>query len=395
MNQVQQTPTAERSDAAAAVFVFAGGGTGGHIYPGIAIAEALRRARPGVRCVFVCSNRPLDAKILTEERQEFTVSPAMPLAVRPRGLLKFLSSWGPSVRQTRQLLSTLGPGARVVAMGGFVAAPSVQAARAMRRPVTLVNLDAIPGKANRWIARHAERVFSTSTIRAERPERFGAWRVVPPIVREKARWVADPTVEVASGGAAKSSARAALGLDPERPVLMVTGGSQGARSLNAFVAAFFEAAPHASLARQWQVLHQTGKGEAEAVRAAYERAGVRALVLEFVSPMSPWWGAADLCVARAGAGNVAEAWANAVPTLFLPYPYHRDEHQRFNALTLVEAGACRMVKDLIDPVANLTSAGAELERFMAPESLASARAAFRSLGPADGAEQIARALLDG
>jgi UDP-N-acetylglucosamine--N-acetylmuramyl-(pentapeptide) pyrophosphoryl-undecaprenol N-acetylglucosamine transferase len=372
-----------------ATFVFAGGGTGGHLYPGLALARALELAAPRKpRIVFVSSDRPLDAEILGKQGVEFVVSPAAPVGATPRKIAKFVARWGRSVRENRALLRRLrgeagGDAVHVVAMGGFVAAPAAMAARAERVGVTLVNLDAVPGKANRWISRRAQRVFTTARVRVHTGSAAG-WVEVPPIVRREA-----------VNSAPKSACRERLGLDPARPTLMVTGGSQGARSLNDFVSVFAGDAEGRAALAGWQVVHQTGKGHEEAVRLAYASAGVPAVVSAFADDMAAWWGAADAAVARAGAGNVGEVWANKVPTLFLPYPYHRDEHQRFNALTLEEAGGVIIGKDLIDAGKNVEALGPSLAEMLRSEERRRAmRSGLVKLGAADGAVRIAKGLLE-
>src|SRR5688572_13743999 len=129
-------------------FIFAGGGTGGHLFPGLAIAEALEAGAGGAggaphrrSALFLCSSRPLDARILSAADQPFQALPARPFSIRPRGLVRFLSAWAPTVRQTRAAIGAAradGRAVHLVAMGGFVAAPAVQAARVERVPITLV-----------------------------------------------------------------------------------------------------------------------------------------------------------------------------------------------------------------------------------------------------------------
>lgn len=368
--------------------IFAGGGTGGHLYPGLAIAERVRDQSGGlVQALFLCSDRPLDAEILSKEGVDFVPLGARPLSLRPRGFARFAASWGKAVRDSRRLMRELkspdSPQAigdvRVVAMGGFVAAPVVQAARVEKIPVTLVNLDAVPGKANRWIARRAERVLTAAKV----PGRIGDnWELVGPVVRRSALARGTPR-----------ECRARIGLDPCRATLMVTGGSQGAASVNEFTTRAI-ASLGADASRSWQVIHQCGKGCRDAVSKAYSDAGVHAVVQEFTGAIGDWWGAADMAVGRAGAGTVAEAWANRVPTLFMPYPYHRDQHQKRNAQALVDAGGALIIDDLIDPDANIR---ANLDPFAGLLKSASARAAMRGalekLGPADGAERAALAVL--
>lgn len=358
--------------------VFAGGGTGGHIFPAIAIAQHLE---PDLRAqtVFVCSVKPLDAKIIADAGHEALPIPAQPFLLGPSGLIRFARAWGGTVRTARALLrerAGSGP-VVVVAMGGFVAPPVAQAARVQGVPIVLVNLDATPGKANRWIARFADRVVTATPIDG-RP-----WALIGPIVRREA---------IAPGDA--RACRLVLGLEPDRPTLFVTGASQGARSLNLFMARF--ATVHADALAGWQVLHQAGTmgGDVEAIEA-YRASGIPARVVEFIDPMGPAWGAADVVVSRAGAGSVAEAWANAVPAILVPYPGHRDEHQGANAQRAVEAGAARLVRDHQDAVKNLDSIGGVLRDVLGDEDArASMRRAWGSLGGVDGAARAAGVIAD-
>lgn len=388
----------------ARTFVFAGGGSGGHIYPGLAIAEEIRRIsaerdagapnpRGGVRVVFVCSSRPLDASILSGAGEQFIPSPAQPLYARPVGVLKFLLGWRKAKRLGRTVLADLqaaagsdrlDTGVHVVAMGGFVAGPMVAAARSMGLPTTMVNLDAVPGKANRWIAKRVNRVFTAARVKPGAAA-AGSWVEVPPIVRAAARTALSP-----------EECKRALGIDPSKRVLVVTGGSQGLRSLNDFVVALASSEQgKQALGAEWTILHQTGKKFADAVRAAYAQAGVSASVHAYSEQMGLWWGAADAAVCTAGAGNVAEIWTNRVPALLLPYPHHADEHQKHNAAPLTECGGSLLGVDVIEPASNLVRNGPMLLQLLSNEHTRDElRGMLAKLGPADGAARIARALLD-
>jgi UDP-N-acetylglucosamine--N-acetylmuramyl-(pentapeptide) pyrophosphoryl-undecaprenol N-acetylglucosamine transferase len=358
-------------------FLFAGGGSGGHLSPGLAVAERLAEIEPATRAVFACSQRAVDRTMLEPAGVEFSPLPGSPFSVRPAGLLRFLRDFRRTRRAARDLLRRASV-ERVVALGGFIAAPVVAAAGRLRTPVTLLNLDAPPGKANRWIARRCREVLTAVPV-PEMP-RF-ARRVVGMPVRRQALAPGPP-----------EECRRALDLDPAAPTLLVTGASQGAGTINTLLAALVHDEPGALAG--WQVLHLSGPRDEQRVGEAYAAAGVRALVRPFLHEMGLAWGAADLAVSRAGASSVAEAWANAVPTIFLPYPHHRDQHQRRNAQPMADAGGAVVEVDRVAPEWNLQGAGAAIRRLAADAAERDAmRSRLRAQAPPDAAAAIARLLL--
>lgn len=359
--------------------MFAGGGSGGHIYPNIAIFEQVRALDPGAVAEFLVSRRQIDASILAAEGHAFTALDAQPLIFRPRALLRLAWTWGRAVRSARERICAMRSHCDrvlVIATGGFVSAPVANAARAERVPFVLVNLDAAPGKANRFAARHA-----TARLTAAEGSAPPHWERIRPIVRARAVASSDP-----------AKCRAALNLAPDKQTLLVTGASQGARSINQFMQAF--AARHSESLAGWQILHQTGADADPSIESTYASAGISARVVPFIDAIGDAWGAADLAVSRAGAGSVAEAWANATPTLFLPYPHHRDEHQRLNAAPVIEAGAGVLCTDHVDIDRNLEHAGQRLiELLLSADDRRQLLEAFSRLGPADGAKRVAQVAL--
>jgi len=361
--------------------LFAGGGTGGHILPAVAIAEQLLAIDPAIRLAFATSDKPIDRTSLDAALPPKILHPPLigPIPARPPGLrplriLRFIKSWGPSVRTAREMYRALPAQTVTLALGGYVAPPVVQAARIHNRPVAVLNIDAVPGKANRWIKRRAAAAFTTYDMGDS------SWQQIAPIVRQSV--LADDPHE----------SRKRLGLDPAMRTLLITGGSQGARTINEFILAFLDA--HASSFDGWQVLHQTGEGR-EDIREAYERANVRAVCAPFFDSMRDCWGAASLTLARAGAGTVSEAWANRVPAIFMPYPFHRDNHQRANAQPLAAAGSAIVAHDEIDPAKNLLSAGPILLGLLrSPDELGKLAAAASKMPMPDGARVIAEKLTE-
>lgn len=401
--------------------IFAGGGTGGHIFPAIAIAEQLnggparragctpvpssevepchrlplggvgasereehqpRKAEAGGTAdfspptAFLCSTRDIDRRILEPRGLDFTPIPAAPFSLAPKALARFALGWNASVRACRTAIRarcdawSIEPTACVlVATGGFVCAPAAHAARRLGCRVALVSLDAVPGKAARLLARKADAIFTT----------YPAFNLEPvgPIVRNEARAPAPP-----------DECRRRLGLDPNLHTLVVSGASQGATSINAFVTALVRT--HPEFFEGWQILHQAGPDRAPAVEAEYRALPVPSKVVGLIDEVGLLWGSATLAIARSGAGTVAEIWANGIPALFMPYPYHKDQHQRLNAVPLAEIGLCAILEDLIDPARNLAAHAAAIADHMRIAAQNAQRVPTPT--PTNGAARIAHAL---
>lgn len=365
----------------APLVIFAGGGSGGHLFPSMAIAERLMDVAPGASAEFYCSQRAIDRDILEQAGAAFRPLPAAPMLLRPfpAGPLRFIRGWRQSVRLAATELTERArtrPVA-VALMGGFVAAPVARAAAKVGVPSILVNLDVAPGKANRLMARFSSRIISAVPC-PDYPE-FNKSVMGMPIRRG------------AVATHSRAECRARFGLHPDTPTLLVTGASQGAGTFNRLL---IDLLTHRRPAFDgWQVLHLTGASDEAEVREAYAHAGVPARVLPFSTDMASAWGAADLALSRCGASSVAEALANCVPTLFSPYPWHRDQHQRLNAIEHVRAGRAWLVGDAIDPARNLEIMGNRLLELM---SAASQREQvvwrLRSEPASDAAAQIAALL---
>ena len=402
-------PTSEAAVGASPCFVFAGGGTGGHLMPALAIIERLRELRPDVRVLVLCADREIDRRILGPSGVDFCPIDAQPPALRPfpAAPLRFARAFTRSrVQAARAIEAFRGPcrggetnprgvgpsGADsciVVAMGGFVSGPAAWAARfsvsVPRPPVVLVNLDRIPGRANRFVARLARHVITALDV------------VDAPAVFHRAEVVGLPIRRRALATEAADTCRRHFGLYPDRPTLLVTGASQGAQSLNRLMIALTETTEALDAMAGWQVLHLAGDAKTEdreALVTAYRIADLPARVIGFCEEMGMAWGAADLALSRAGASSVAEAAANCVPTVFAPYPWHIDRHQERNAEPLVARGGAWMTTDHVDPQRNLEGLGRLLVTAMGdPETLRRAAIALRELPRRDAAETVARRLI--
>lgn len=360
-----------------------GGGSGGHISPGLAIAESISKIGGG--CHVLCSERAIDRSMLEGEGVSFQGMPARPFSTRPAGLWRCLRG----IRHCTSDVLALMESQRfdsVLALGGFVAAsvmPGILKARRSKHitgfngKIVLLNLDRIPGKANRQIARKADVVLTAvETVQSG----FASMTTGLPI----------RSAAMAKGS--KSQCRLALGLEPDRTTLLITGASQGASSLNRLMFRLIEEYPEPM--RNFQVIHLSGQQSQDNLQEAYESAGIKAVVQPFMHEMGIAWGAASMTISRAGANSVAEIQANAVPAIFLPYPHHRDQHQVHNAQPLVDAGGSHIVLDRDDETTARDVGKLLLSSFRDVDSLQAMADALRRQARPEAAETVVSVLLD-
>jgi UDP-N-acetylglucosamine--N-acetylmuramyl-(pentapeptide) pyrophosphoryl-undecaprenol N-acetylglucosamine transferase len=346
----------------------AGGGSGGHLFPGLAVARAIQR--DGGRPVLYGSTKageagwvgtdaervPLDSPLLPKDRREV-----------PRFLLRLAGAVERSIRDLRARRPDL-----VVGLGGYASVAPGIAALLLGKPLLLLEQNVVPGKANRLLSLLGGRMAASF------PESI---RRLPAPSRRRARVLGNPVRPSVMEGRRDP---AAFGLSPDSPILLVMGGSQGAAGVNDAVA---EAA--GVLARRGvQALHLSGPRDEESLRAAYREAGAAACVKAFQEDMGTAYATADLILCRSGGTTLAELTARARPSVLVPYPHHRDHHQEMNARVLADAGAARIV-----PEADLDPERFEREvvdLIVDRESLSAMERAAASLGVPDAADRVAR-----
>jgi UDP-N-acetylglucosamine--N-acetylmuramyl-(pentapeptide) pyrophosphoryl-undecaprenol N-acetylglucosamine transferase len=337
-------PEIPAPSAAPASAVIACGGTGGHLFPGLAVGgELLRR---GCRVTLMISPKDVDQQAVTSiSGMEIVTLPAVGL--NRGGRISFLVGFCKAYRLARRLFVCRRPDF-VLAMGGFVSAPPVLAGKRSGAKTFLHESNSVPGRANRWLARCVDGAFVYFPTAAQR---LPARRVEVSGMPVRAQFLNALT---------PPEARTALGLKPDGPLLLIMGGSQGADKVNQLV---LDALPQLRLAApELQFMHLTGPRDAEHVRAAYQAENAVALVRPFFAEMGVALAAADVAVSRAGASSLAELAARRLPALLIPYPTAADNHQFFNALAFARCGAARMLQQSTATPAELAAAILDLAR---------------------------------
>lgn len=341
--------------------VVAGGGTGGHFFPGLAVAQKLL-GEPGAAVLFIGSDDGIEARAAEAHGFPFVAIRMRAfrgggMGGRFRSLARLLPALWASARALRSFAPSL-----VIGLGSYASVPVVLAARMRRIPVVLMEQNVVPGFANRLLGRFAQRICTTFS---ESSEFFPRGRTVQ---------TGNP-VRVLESSAAP---------DRDRFTVFVFGGSQGAHSLNLAMIAAAEVLqrdlPNLS------VIHQTGFADHDLVAAAYRERGVRAEVHAFIDDMAGAYGRADLIVSRAGASTLAEIAALAKPAILVPYPVAADDHQRKNAAVIVDQGAAIMILDR--DLSKETLASSIRELAAAPERRRAMAQAIGRLSVPDAAARV-------
>lgn len=377
----------------------AGGGTGGHLYPGLAVADILRQWYPDqLHLVWAATPRPIDQRLLAAFGPNYVPQSVRTLTKKPWQWWPFLQAWRQSCRYWKRYFQQNSVHA-VLALGGYAAAPAALVASQLHIPLAVLNPDALPGVANRFLIRRADCVFTQ-------------WKLPPAASRKYAAKIAVTGCPIRESLTTLSRQQAAqrLHMAPDRPTLVITGASLGAKTINDAVITLLtqpdmlqalrglDAAEHANSAHgnsSWQILHLTGLGQASAARqAAAKFPSGFWNVLEYADDMAAVWSLADLAIARAGAGLCAELTACGVPAILLPYPFHRDNHQYANAAHLTSAGAARIITDAKDAALNAAALRPVLLELIAQHATRQAMAqASRRLGKPQAAADVARRLI--
>ncbi len=356
--------------------IIAGGGTGGHVFPGIAVAEELHRTRPEVEILFVGTRSGVEARAVPDAG--FTIR-----FVSGRGLPRrawwrwpvslMVNVWG--FLESLRVIAGFRPDV-VLGTGGYVSGPVVLAAWLLRRPVLLQEQNSIPGITNRWLSRLANEVHISFTESRSYFPRSDHLKLTGNPVR----------AFILSGD--RRQALQQFGLEEGRPTVFVFGGSRGSHRINE---AAVDAMRRLKGRIDVQFVLQTGREDWEGIRQAVEAEQLPARVLPFINQIQQAYAAADLVVCRSGAMTLAEIAACGAPAVLIPYPYAAHNHQEVNAQNLVERGAAALILDreltgerLAREIARLLADRQQLRRMSA-----NARTFARS----DAAERLVKSLV--
>lgn len=361
--------------------IVSGGGTGGHIYPAVTLIRAIQEKNPAATFLYVGTPHGLEADIVPKEGIPFRT-------VDVRGFKRSLSptNLGRAIAALTGVVKAMGivRGFRpdvAVGTGGYVCGPTLLAASLMGVPTLIQEQNVVPGITNRLLAKFVTRIA------------VGTAAAVAHFPKEKVVFTGNP-IRREVMAASRASALAAFRFDPAKKTVLVSGGSQGAKTINrAMIGVIAHYAAHPEV----QILHVTGRGAYEDTLSRLCEAGVdlaaadNIAVRPYLYDMPQALAAADLAVFRAGALGIAELTARGVPAILVPYPYATDNHQEENARAMAEAGAARMILDKELTAERLLAEWTALLRD--EEGLRRMGAISRSLGRPQAAEEIAALVL--
>jgi UDP-N-acetylglucosamine--N-acetylmuramyl-(pentapeptide) pyrophosphoryl-undecaprenol N-acetylglucosamine transferase len=311
--------------------IIAGGGTGGHIFPAVAIGHALERLAPGTKLLFVGAKGKMEMEKVPQEGFEivgldivgFNRSNMLKNIALP---YKVIKSW----MQARNILKNFKPNV-VVGVGGFASFPVLNAAQQAGIPTLVQEQNSYAGKANKQLGRRAEAVC----VAYENMDRF--------FPKSKLTLTGNPVRKtIAQSVVTRAEGQTWMGLNPDKKTILVVGGSLGARSVNEAIEMHLDEL----MKEDVQLVWQTGKPYFEQAKQSAAKYSDKIKVFEFIREMDYAYAAADIVVSRAGALAIAELSIIAKPVVFVPYPHAAEDHQTSNAMALVEHNAAMMVKDV-------------------------------------------------
>ncbi len=370
--------------------IIAGGGTGGHLFPGIAIAEELLKRNPDNRVLFIGTNRGLEKKVLG--RMGFALKTINVEGLKGRGILKVVNSLMKipgSLLESYRIIRSFRPDV-VAGVGGYASGPAVLAARMMGIKTVIAEQNAVPGLTNRILGHFVHRVFVTfpdsrrffpegKTAVTGNPVRISFLKEAEAIVDIKLRFM-DTKLRFMN-----TKLRFHEFPLRNRPfTILIFGGSQGARAINRKVVESLDSL--VSLKGDIHFIHQTGESDRQSVEDAYQKRGFSAEVYPFIIDMAETYNRADLLLCRAGATSLSEITAVGKASILIPLPSAAGDHQTKNALQMEKAGASVMIpeKSLDGP-----KLAQEIERlYRKRETIETMEAAAASLGRKDAAATI-------
>jgi UDP-N-acetylglucosamine--N-acetylmuramyl-(pentapeptide) pyrophosphoryl-undecaprenol N-acetylglucosamine transferase len=305
--------------------VIAGGGTGGHLFPGIAIAEEFLRRDDQTRILFIGTKKGIESKLLGQfgyELREINIE-----GVKGRGggaLVKGACQIPLSMVQSWRILKQFRPHI-VIGVGGYASGPAVLTAHFMHMPTSIAEQNAVPGITNRILGKFADKIFVT----------YAQTKTFFP--QEKVILSGNPVRAAFVGERSKEKEKR------DYRQLLVFGGSQGAEAINKSI---IDILPQLqSMKNKVHVLHQTGSRQLEDIKKAYEQFGIQAKVMSFIVDMAGAYADADLIICRAGATSLAEITAAGKAAILIPYPWAANDHQLKNAQALATEGAALMIPE--------------------------------------------------
>lgn len=352
--------------------IFAGGGTGGHLYPAIAIAEEILKIDPAGRIVFVGTRTKIEARVVPEKGFEFHTIWISGFSRRfTVNNLLFPVKVIVSLVQSFFLIRSIRPDA-VLGTGGYVSGPVLFVASLMGIPTVIHESNSYPGVTTRILASRATKVLITFEVTKRWLSSVASVEVA-----------GNPTREELSAVSRAEGSRF-FNLNPAKKTLLVFGGSLGAASINRVMPAVVDGA----VSNGFQIIWQTGESDHEAAVTVKHHPGV--MIVRYIDRMDCAYAAADLVVSRSGATTLAELTRLGKPAILVPYPHAAANHQELNALAMVDAGAARMVRDSELTVALLKTVHELLHN---DSVLAEMSAQSTALGKPDAGSEIAKKLI--